>query len=412
MEMRPFGRLLPVRTASERVLHAIRPVTRSETVLLGAAANRVAAQTYRAREPVPAFARSTWDGYAFASAQTRHASKARPARFRVVGEVFADRGYARRLEKGEAVAIAAGGRLPPGADTMEIFEVVSIRRNDLRVPHFVPPTNRIAEPGEDFSRGMRLVAKGDLLTPSALGALAASGRDSVRVYVRPRVAIIPNGDELRSPGHRLGSGQIYESNNFALGAVVQACGGEARMFAPVPDRPERIIRAIRRALGSTDLVLVTGGSSVGEHDYLAQVFPRIGRLLFHGIAVRPGKPTIAALARGRLVLGMPGHPTSCLSNSYWLLLPAMRRLARRRGPGWTPGIARLAEGCEPPSPDLATVLPLRVVHGWGYPTFHGSHAITSLAGANAFAMIPPRFGPLRRGRRLPVNFLPPPLVGG
>jgi molybdopterin molybdotransferase len=191
---------------------------------------------------------------------------------------------------------------------------------------------------------------------------------------------------------------------------VRAAGGEPTPHAPVPDDPEAIEAAIRDALATHDLVLVTGGSSVGERDYLPAVFPKLGRLLFHGIAVRPGKPTLAVDAGGTLVLGMPGHPTSCLANGYWLLLPLLRRLARLPGPGWTDGEVRLARGYQAPSAELSTVVPLRVAAGRGTPTFHGSSAITSLEGANAFALLPPRHPPLKRGVRLVAHFLPPPLA--
>jgi molybdopterin molybdotransferase len=405
MQMRPFGRLISVEEAQRRLFRAVRPIARAEIVPLEAGLGRVAAQTYRAPRPVPPFARATWDGYAFRAAETQGASPERPARFEVVGDVFADRAYPGRLAPGEAVAIAAGGRLPDGADTMAIFEEVDVRGSQLAVPRSVPLRNRIADPGEDFPRGARLVRRGEPLTPAALGALAASGATRVRVFERPRVALIPNGTELAAPGRRLRPGQIYETNNVTLGAVVRAHGGIPLPVPPVVDDPRRIARAIRSALARSDLVLLTGGSSVGEHDYLPTIFPRIGRLLFHGIAVRPGKPTLAATARGRVVLGMPGHPTSCLSNGYWLLLPALRKLARLPGPGWTEDSARLAEACDPPSRTLSMVLPLRVEDGWGHPTFHGSSNITSLSGANAYALVPPGHGPLRRGTRLPVRRL-------
>jgi molybdenum cofactor synthesis domain-containing protein len=208
----------------------------------------------------------------------------------------------------------------------------------------------------------------------------------------------------------LGPGQIFETNNLTLATVVRSAGGEPATHPPVPDDPDAIERAIRTTLATHDLVLVTGGSSVGERDYLPAVFPRVGRLLFHGIAVRPGKPTLAADAHGKLVVGMPGHPTSCLANGYWLLLPILRKLARLPGPGWTDGEVRLDRGYEVPSADLSTVVPLRVDSGRATPTFHGSSAISSLEGANAFALLPPRHPPLRRGVRLTAHFLPSPIA--
>ncbi|HZY70290.1 MAG TPA: molybdopterin molybdotransferase MoeA [Thermoplasmata archaeon] len=409
MKMRPFGRLIPAAVAQRRLLRAVRPVTAGETIPLERALGRVAAAPVRSGANVPAFARATWDGYAVRSAETRGARPDAPVRLRVVGEVYAEGGFAGTLGPGEAAAIATGGAVPNGADSVVIFEVVRAERGSVWIRKPVRRGDRIAAAGADFARGASIVGRGDVLGPAALGALASVGLTTVRVYRPPRVAIIPNGNELVAPGRPLGTGQIYECNNLTLGSVARAAGAVVRTRPPVADDPRQIERAIRAALPTSDLVLVTGGSSVGERDFLPTIFPRIGRLLFHGVAVRPGKPTLAVEAGGKLVIGMPGHPTSCLSNGFWLLLPVLRRLARLPGPGWSTGSARLTEAYDPPTPGFATIIPLRVADGWGHPTFHDSSAITSLAGANAFAVVTDAPRRLTRGTRLPVHLLHPPL---
>ena len=409
MKMRPFGKLLPLEDAVRRVLSAARPVDRSGTLPLGDALGRVSAETYRAPFSVPRFSRATWDGYAFRSVETRKATRRHPTRFQVVGEVFADHGLTRPLRAREAVAIAAGGRLPPGADTMAIFEEVGRSGTEVTVPRFVRVGERVAITGADFRRGQVLVRRGEVLDPAAIGSLGAAGRTGIRVFSRPRVTVLPNGNELVVPGRMIQGNQIYETNNLTLGAIIRANGAISLGHPPLRDDPRSIERAVRNALASSDLVLLTGGSSVGEHDYAPDVLPRIGRVLFHGIAVRPGKPTIVAVRRGRLVIGMPGHPTSALSNSFWLLSPLLRRLGHLPGPGWTDGTCRLARPGDHPSPDLASVLPLRVAAGWGYPTYHGSHAVTGLRHVNAFAILPPGSRKLRRGQRLAVHLLPEPI---
>jgi molybdenum cofactor synthesis domain-containing protein len=268
---------------------------------------------------------------------------------------------------------------------------------------------RIAATAADFRRGQVLLQAGDVLDPAAVGALGAAGRTDVRVFARPRVSILPNGNELVVPGHPIRGDQIYETNNLTLGAIVRAAGGIPLPHSPLSDNPRRIEAAVREALTRSDLVLLTGGSSVGEHDYAPEVLPRVGRVLFHGIAVRPGKPTIAAESHGRLVIGMPGHPTSSLSNAFWLLTPLVRRLGHLPGAGGTESSCRLAHAGDHPSRDLSVVLPLRVMDGWGYPTYHGSHAVTGLRGVNAFAIIPPGSRTLRKGQRLAVHLLPEPI---
>jgi molybdopterin molybdotransferase len=409
MKMRPFGRLLPAETARRRLLRAVVPVEATETVGLADAVGRVVSEDHRAPFPVPGFSRATWDGYALRFRDTRDATSRSPARLRLVGEVHAEDRLDRPLSRGEAVAIATGGAIPRGADAVIIFEEVSVEGSELLVPRRVRRGERIADPGDDFAKGARLVRRGVELTPAALGALAAIGRTEIEVFARPMVRVIPNGNELVAPGGSRGPGQIYETNNVTLSAVISAAGGIARAVPPVVDDAEAIERAIREALSDSDLVLVTGGSSVGDHDYLPVIFPRLGRLLFHGIAVRPGKPTLAVATSSRLVIGMPGHPTSCLLNAYWLLLPVLRRLGHRSGPGWIDTTVTMAEPYDVPTAGLSTVVPLKVARGTGTPTFRDSSAITSLSGANAFALLPPGRSHLRRGARVSAHLLPFPI---
>lgn len=409
MRMRPFGRLLPVSEAVRRLQRAIVPVRGTDRVALVDGLGRVAARTYRAGAAVPSFSRATWDGYALRSHDTRKATSDRPVALRVVGEIFAEDSLGRPLRPGEAAAIATGGAVPRGADAVLIFEETRPREEAIEVARAVRRGERIAEPGDDFRRGQSLVHAGDVLGPASLGALAATGRREVDVVRRPVVAIVPNGNELVVPGRRLRRGQIYETNNVTLSSLLRAAGADPRPQPPVPDDPRRIEAALRAALKSSDLVLATGGSSVGEHDYLPAIFPKLGRLLFHGIAVRPGKPTLAASAGTKLLVGMPGHPTSCLSNGFWMLLPTLRALARLPGPGWIDGHATLADAVEAPTRGLATVVPLRVEKGVAHTTFRDSSAITSLAGVNAFALLPPGAAAVARGSPISIRILPPPL---
>jgi molybdopterin molybdotransferase len=410
MEMRPFGRLTPALTARSRLLRAASPILREEKVPLTGAVGRVASAPVRAPRAIPPFPRATWDGYAIRSRDTAAARPTRPVVLRVVGEAYAEGGASLRVGPGETVAVATGAPLPDGADTVVIFEETVREWDRLRVRRPVRPGDRLARPGDDFARGTPLAARGEVLGPIALGALAACGLEKVRVYARPVVAVVPNGNELRRAGEPLGPGDIYESNNTILSAVITAAGCVPLLCAAVPDDPRRIEAALRRALDRADVVLATGGSSVGERDYLPTIFPRLGPLLFHGIAVRPGKPTLAARVGRRVLLGLPGHPTSCLANMYWLGLPLLRKVARLPGPGFTEGRARLGADALAPTPGLTTVVPLAFRGGLAYPAFRGSSTVTSLKGATAFALLPPGRRVARAGEELPVFHLAPPLV--
>ena len=412
MEMHAFGRLTRVEVARRRLLRAAVPIHRVEEVPVTDAFDRIAAETVRAPFPVPSFARTTWDGYALRAVDTRDARPRAPVELSIVGEVFAEQAFPGRVRRGETVAIATGGAIPDGTDAVVIFEEVERSGSSIRLRKPVHAGDRISSPGHDFPRGSILVRRGAQLTATALGTLAACGVPTVKVYARPIVAILPNGNELLSPGDPPHPGMIFESNNATLSAVVAAAGGVPRPEPPLPDDPKRIEGALRTALARADLVLATGGSSVGERDHLPRVLPKLGPVLFHGVAVRAGKPTLAARAGDRLVVGLPGHPTSCLANMYWLVLPVLRRIGRRPGPGWKEGWAKLGADATAPSPGLATIVPLRFEGGRAYPTFRGSSIITSLAGATAFAMLPTGRRVVRAGQRLRVYHLDPPLGPG
>jgi molybdenum cofactor synthesis domain-containing protein len=407
--MRPFGPLVPWTTAVRRLERSVEPVSRDEEVEVGHAVGRVASRAYRSPCDVPPFDRATWDGYAVRARSTRGATPAEPRRLGLVGEVFAEGGFSSTVHPGEAVAIATGGAMPLGTDGVIPFEEVTLDGSALLVPRPVRVGERVARAGEDLRRGAMLVRAGDVLSPAGVGALAITGHPAVSVWALPHVTIIPNGSELAGAGATLRRGQIYESNGATLSAVIEASGGRASSVAPVPDDPDRIEAAIRRALVDSDLVLVTGGSSVGERDFLPTIFPRLGRVLFHGIAIRPGKPTLAVEVGHRVVIGMPGHPASCLSNAYWLVVPILRRLARLPGPAWVPQAVRLAQSVDLPRSTFATVVPLEVRGAAARPTFHDSSAITSLGGANAFAIWPAGRPAPRRGSRLTAHVLLPPL---
>jgi len=409
MEMRPFGHLTRVADAQRRLWAVARPIVRTEALPVTEAFDRVAAAPVRAPFPVPAFARTTWDGYALRAVDTRTASARRPVRLTVVGEVFAEEAFRGRLGPGETVEIATGGAIPRGADAVVIFE--SVRRIDrtILVDRPISSGERIDRPGHDFPRGARLVRPGEELSAPTLGTVAACGVPRVRVYARPIVAILPNGNELLRPGDRPAPGKIFESNNASLSGAIVAAGGVPWPEPPAPDDPRAIERSLRAALARADVVLATGGSSVGERDYLPKILPRLGTLLFHGIAVRAGKPTLAARVGRKVVIGLPGHPTSCLANMYWLVIPAIRRIARRPGPGWTEGWTVLGSDAVAPTPGLSTIVPLRFENGRAYTTNRGSSVITSLSGATAFAMLPPGRRRVRAGQRLKVFHLDPPL---
>jgi molybdenum cofactor synthesis domain-containing protein len=239
------------------------------------------------------------------------------------------------------------------------------------------------------------------LDPARAGALAAAGLATVRVYARPTVALVSTGNELIEPGRPLGPGQIHDVNRFTLSAIAGRHGGVA---APLPSAGDTLL-ALGAALDAAlahDVIVFSGGSSVGERDLLRDVIGARGEILFHGIAVKPGKPTLFAVVDDTPVFGMPGNPTSCLSNGYLLLAPFLRRVARL--PAWEPRTLELPLAREiRSSSDRHQFYTVRIADGRVQPAFKGSGDITSMSRADGYIEIAPGTDVLQAGRVVRVT---------
>jgi molybdopterin molybdotransferase len=302
----------------------------TETVPLAVARGRVVARAVAAPHDLPEFDRGVVDGYAVRAADTFGASPGQPAYLTVAGEVLMGQGTALRLGSGEAARIATGGMLPAGADAVVMVEYTEPLAGDMiEVARPAAPGEHTVRRGDDARAGELLVPAGRRLRPHDLGALAGLGILSVEVFARPRVALMPTGDEIVPPEVTPGPGQVRDVNTTALAAAVEAAGGEPVPCPIVPDEPGRLRDALSEALSGCDLVLISGGSSVGARDGTLNAllsFPD-SELLFHGIAIRPGKPVIAVRIRDRLLFGLPGNPVSALVVFDQFVRPHLRRLS-------------------------------------------------------------------------------------
>jgi molybdenum cofactor synthesis domain-containing protein len=222
----------------------------------------------------------------------------------------------------------------------------------------------------------------------------------VRVYAKPRVAILPTGDEVREPGAKLEKGQIYDVNSYTLMSIVSMNGAVAAKFEPVPDTVEDLKEAIKRAQ-DYDIVVFSGGSSVGERDLLYRVAQDLGIVFFHWVQIKPGKPTLFAAVEGTPVFGMPGYPTSCLSNAYLLLAPALRKMARLPVRLERRIKVRLAQRIVSSS-GRKQFLTVKLREGLAYPVFKESGDITSMAGADGYLMLPANLDVLEEGQEVEV----------
>ena len=287
----------------------------SEDVLLEAAGGRILAEDVHAAGNLPGFARSTVDGYAVRAASTFGASESSPALFMVVGAVGMGETPQMAVAAGEAVRIATGGMLPSGADGVVMLEYAeSLDDSGIEVVRSVAPGQNLIAAGEDFESGARIAAAGRRLRPQDAGVLAAFGRTRVKAFRQPVVGIISTGDEIVPAEATPGPAQIRDVNRYTLAGLVAQAGAVPVAFGIVRDEFQSLHAACRRALEQCDMVLISGGSSVGARDYSVEVVSSFAgaELLVHGIAIRPGKPTILAKAFGKALWGLPGHVVSSM----------------------------------------------------------------------------------------------------
>jgi molybdopterin molybdotransferase len=240
-----------------------------------------------------------------------------------------------------------------------------------------------------------------VLNPSRIGALAATGTTDVEVYVKPAVAILSTGNEIADPGATLAPGQIYDINRFTLSTIVDEHGGVAKAHRTAQDTIEDLESAIDTCLAQ-DVMVFSGGSSVGERDLILDAISRRGEVLFHGIAVKPGKPTVFGVVQGKPVFGMPGYPTSCLSNAYMLLVPALRTMAHL--PPYQMRTIRFPLAQRVVSTTgRHQFYTVRIVDGQAAPAFKASGDITSMAHADGYIEIPAQTDIVEKGELVEVK---------
>jgi molybdenum cofactor synthesis domain-containing protein len=384
--MRPFTETLPFADALRIVLDAATPIVRTESVSLADADGRVAAKDLVAAVDVPPFDRAAMDGYAVVAQETTAASVDAPVPLVCVDRVFTGQVPVRHVGRGECIEVATGAPMPAGADAVVIVEDTVRDGDRIAVMRPVTARQNIGPRAADIAVGQVVISAGQLLGPSRIGALAATGVTTAHVYARPSIAILSTGNEIVAPGQPLAPGQIYDINRFTIESVARRNGGVVASLSTAGDTLEDL-RAAIDAGTRHDVLVFSGGSSVGERDLIIDAVRERGDVIFHGIAVKPGKPTLFARIGNTTVFGMPGYPTSCLSNAYILLLPFLRRMARL--PAWEPKTMLL-----PLARRISSVAgrhqfyTVRVVNGAAEPAFKASGDITSMAHADGYIEVP------------------------
>jgi molybdopterin molybdotransferase len=381
--------------------------TSAEPVPLSRALHRVPAAPVTAAHPLPGFARSTVDGYAVRAADTYGVSEALPGYLTVAGAVRMGTEPDLAVGPGMAAAMPTGGVLPAGADAVVMAEYTQqAMPGTIEVVRPAAPGDGVVRADEDAAAGTELVPAGRPLRAQDLGMLAAAGVTSVTVHARPRVTIFSTGDEVVPPGTAvLRPGQVRDATAAALAAMVTDAGGEPVPGGIVPDDPAALAAALRAALATSDLIVVSAGSSVGVRDETAGVVAGLGPpgIWAHGLAVHPGKPTLLAEAGQVPVIGLPGNPRSALVIFRLLGIPLVRLVGGCTRPPPEPvQRARLARDL-PSAAGRLDVVQVQLRDGLAAPVFGLSALLSVLTAADGYLMVPEEATGLDAGTEVEVT---------
>jgi len=400
--MKPIRETLPIDEARALAFEALAQVTRTERLTLTSSGGRVAAADIVSTVDVPPFNRAGMDGYAVVAEDTFGAGRYEPRVLRRVQTIYTGETPTMPIARGECAEIATGAPMPDGADAVVMVEETERAGDDIRIFTPVYPKQHVGRRAADFAAGDVVIAHGTLLTPARVGALAAAGTSDVEVFARPRVAILSTGNEVAEPGQPLAPGHIYDINRYTLETITREHGGEPDARPAAPDTLEDLTAALTNAAAEADIIVFSGGSSVGERDLILDVIRARGEIVFHGIAVKPGKPTVFGRVDGKPVLGMPGYPTSCLSNAYMLLVPMLRHMAHL--PAWHPRIVSVPITRRVVSTTgRHQFYTVRVRNGQAEPAFKASGDITSMAAADGYIEIPAQTDVVEAGELVDVK---------
>lgn len=398
------------RAARDFLLERVLPISEKERVPLLEADGRVSAQCVYASGDVPPFDRSPYDGYAFRAADTLGADK-QPVTLRILEEVPAGSMWSREVTPGTATKILTGAPIPPGADAVTKYEDTVYTAETVTISEEFSSGDNVIPQGEDVKTGQRLAEVGTVIDSALLGTLAAQGITEPLVYGVPKVGIITTGSELAEPGETLSGGKIVNTNRYTFLAAVRHAGCIPVVIGAPGDDPEAIAAAMNQALKECDLVISTGGVSVGDYDFTPDAMIRAGaELLIRTLRLKPGGASAYSIRDGKLLCGLSGNPASALTNFYAVVLPLLRKLRGIAQPHLTEVPVILAEDFGKKSPktrlirgtlDLSDgIAKMHVSKGQGNGVLH------SLIGCDLLAEIPAGSPKLPAGTKLTAYLIP------
>ena len=326
--MPEFLTLLPPDAARQKLFAALTHRNGDTVIETAAALGRVTAEDVFAPHPLPAFSRSTVDGYAVHARDTFGASESLPGYLRQIGEVPMGAAPEFSLTAGQCALIHTGGMLPSGADAVVMLENTQTAGEEIEVLRSVAPGENTLNIGEDVATGNLILKRGTRLRPAEIGGLLALGIINIRVAIILTCGIISTGNEIISPNKTPQPGQVRDINSYTLASLIIRAGGQPVFYGIIPDQQEALTVAAKKALAECDLVIITAGSSASTRDMTADVIDAMGEpgVLVHGINTRPGKPTILGACRGKALIGLPGNPVSALVNGGLFVVPVIEKL--------------------------------------------------------------------------------------
>jgi molybdopterin molybdotransferase len=375
------------------------PLSNVDQIPLSDAVNRVLAHDLRSPVNVPRFDQSAMDGYAVFAEDIREASAKFPVSLKVIGTILPGDKNVCRIRSGQAISVATGSRIPLGSNAVVMVERTSISYdNTVKIFSKTNIGNNLLLEGTDIKKNQIILTKGNWLTPKDIAIAASVGIHLIPVIRRPKVAIFSTGNELVSPGLNLkGNTQIFDSNTHMLISMVNEYGGEAVNLRICKDDKNTIAAKLRRSL-QYDMVVISGGSSVGEFDFVPEIISELGKpgLLVHGIAMKPGSPTALGLAYGRPIISVPGFPTSAFFAMYAFGKPLLHHMLGTNGPPENKGLAKMTEYAKVNS-SVRTFLRVKLnekrnSNGTSYYTAHpirsiGGSSLSSLMDSGGFVIV-------------------------
>ena len=388
------------------------PISDWETVAAADALGRVLARDIRSPEDLPSFARSTMDGFSVRARDTFGASESMPALLEVVADIPTGTVSPVALGVGEAAGAYTGGTLAKGADAVVMVERTQpADERSIEVLRPVAPGENVIQPGEDVRAGEVVLKRGRRLRAQEVGGLMALGILEAPVLRRPRVGIISTGDEIVAPSETPSAGMVRDVNTYTIAARASECGAEALALGLIPDDYEAQLAAARDGIERTDALIFSAGSSLSVRDMTARVFNALGEpgVLIHGISIKPGKPTIVGMARGKPLFGLPGNPVSALTVFDLLVAPAVRVLSGESPEPAAEATVRAVLSADIPSESgREDFVPVKLSPGAdgaveASPVFGKSNLIFTLANADGVARVPAESGGLYAGEVVGVR---------